>query len=239
MFGTPETRWRVASLAAVPLIALGFAFRHQVGPGLHCLEAQVQAAGPFAPLLFALGLGVWGTLCLPGPVMLAAVGTFFASRPLLALAVVLAGDALAQAAAFLIARRLARQGVQSRFGHLGWYQWLEEQTLSRGAAAVFAIRMTPFFPNALASYAFGLTPLAFWPYLAASVAGSALPLGACVLGTAGIVNLVRTPAFRHDLPVALVLALAVSALIYVLGRGGQRAAAGRETDRQPKAFPSA
>lgn len=39
--------------------------------------------------------GVWGALCLPGPLMQGTVGTVFATRPAVALGVVVAGETLA------------------------------------------------------------------------------------------------------------------------------------------------
>ena len=203
-------------LAAGAVLALAFAFRHDVGPLLHLLDTTVREAGPGAPVALALVIGLWGTLCLPGPVILAAAGALFSSRPLLAVATVMAGDTLAQALAFLVARHLARERVR------GWFQWLEKQTRERGAAAVLSTRLMAFFPNALASYAFGLMPLEFGPYLAASFAGTLLPTSLFVLGSTGIVHLLKNPVFEHDLLVALGLAALVFAGNLALSRRGWR-----------------
>lgn len=222
----PALRRLVGPLAVVLLVGLGFGFRHEVGPVLHALEARVLQAGPFASLLFALVLAVWGALCLPGPLILAAAGALFPSRPLVALATVMLGDTLAQAGAFLIARHLARERVQARLGGLSWFRWLEDQTRQRGTAAVFTIRLMAFFPNSMASYAFGLTSVPFWPYLAASFAGSLLPTALYVFGAAGIVHLVRSPAVEHDLWLALAIVLAVVAVNRRLSRRGGAPSAG-------------
>lgn len=213
-----RTEFWVSATGATVLVLGLFAFRSEVGPVLHGLEAWVARAGNLGPLLFLVIYAVWATLCLPGPVMLAAAGTLFAAHPLIAILCIWLGDAVAQAVAFLIARRWARQRIQAWLGDKSWFVWLQAQIERQGARAVFTVRLMPFFPNSLANYAFGLTPVAFWPYLAASAAGSLPNTALYVGGAAGVVHLVKNPVWEHDLLIALGITLVVSALTYLLLR---------------------
>ncbi|MGE0489926.1 MAG: TVP38/TMEM64 family protein [Vulcanimicrobiota bacterium] len=208
----------VSAAGAIVLVLVLFAFRSEVGPVLHSLEAWVARAGPFGPLLFLVVYAVWATLCLPGPVMLAAAGTLFVAHPLVAILCIWLGDAVAQAAAFLVARRWARQAIEARLGDQPWFTWLQAQIERQGVRAVFTVRLMPFFPNSLANYAFGLTPIAFWPYLAASAAGSLPNTALYVGGAAGVVHLVKNPVWEHDVLIALGITLTVSAFTYLTVR---------------------
>ncbi|MCA9790278.1 MAG: TVP38/TMEM64 family protein [Candidatus Eremiobacteraeota bacterium] len=206
--------WATAA-GAIILVVVLFAFRAELGPILHGLEAAVARAGPVGPLVFVLVYAVWATLCLPGPLMLAAAGTLFASRPLVAISCIWLGDALAQAVAFQVARRWARQRIEAWLGDKPWFSWLQAQISKQGARAVFTVRLMPFFPNSLANYAFGLTPLSFWPYLLASVAGSLPNTALYVGGAAGVVHLVKHPVWEHDILIGLGVTLALLGLTYL------------------------
>jgi len=203
-------------LAAVAIVVVGFTLRGDVGPALHAIEAAVLRAGPLGPLLFIAVAAVWATLCLPGPILLTAAGTLFASRPVLAIACASIGDTIAQAVAFQIACRGARDKVKEWVGNKPWYLWLEDQISTRGAAAVFTIRLMPFFPNSIANYAFGLLNVPFGSYLAASWAGTLPTMIAYVGGTAGVVHILKRGHWEHDLWIALGIVVAVSLVTLVL-----------------------
>jgi uncharacterized membrane protein YdjX (TVP38/TMEM64 family) len=202
-------------IAAVVLVLGGFAFRGDVGPALHLMEKAVQNSGTFGPVLFTLVFALWGTLCLPGPIILTVAGTLFASRPVLGILCVSIGDTIAQATAFQIAKWGARDQVQAWLGSKSWFGQLEKQIEARGAQAVFTIRLLPVFPNSLASYAFGLLDLSFWRYLLASWAGTLPALAAYVGGTASVVHLLKNSDWEHDVWLALgvVVVLAVLTLL--------------------------
>ena len=179
----------------VTVVFLVLCFHHfhpHLSSLLQLCTRGIEAAGIWAPILAILLLGIWGTLCLPGPVMVAVVLTIFHSQPLTGLMCVWLGDGVGQVLGFVIARRLARERVRAWIGKKSWFVWLERESQERGATGVFFIRLTPFFPNALGTYAFGLTSLKFWPYIFASLAGSLPNIAVFVGGTHGILY-----AFKH------------------------------------------
>ena len=158
---------------------------------LKSLESTVAELDFWGPIIVTVIASIWAILCLPGPIILGFVGTVYSTDPHIALAVAVAADSVAELVGFLVARHFGREQVLRWLGDKPWFQWLEEQTELRGAYGVFVIRMMPFFPNSLANYAFGLSRLRFWPYFIASVLGSIPNLALYIMGTAGLVHLVR------------------------------------------------
>lgn len=180
------------ALTVVFLVLCFHHFHPHLSSLLQWCTRSIEAAGIWAPIIAILVLGIWGTLCLPGPVMVAVVLTVFHSQPFTGLMCVWLGDGVGQVLGFVIARRVARERVRAWIGKKSWFVWLERESQERGATGVFLIRLTPFFPNALGTYAFGLTSLKFWPYILASLFGSLPNIAVFVGGTHGILY-----AFKH------------------------------------------
>lgn len=191
-------------LLGVGLIAAGYVFRADLAKLLFKLEGLIGILGPAAPLAMALICGIWGTLCLPGPLMQGTVGTMFASHPPIALGVVMAGETIAMSLAFAIGRTLGRERVRHKLEDKPWFTRLEQETEKKGFAGVLIFRLMPFFPNALASYAFGLTSLRFPSYLVASVLGSFPKMVLYIYGTTSLVNLYRAGAVSGTTLLAMV-----------------------------------
>ncbi|MFA5504748.1 MAG: VTT domain-containing protein [Vulcanimicrobiota bacterium] len=173
------------------IIGAGLWYRQPLTATLFRIETEVAELQFWGPILVTLLAAIWAILCFPGPIMLSFIGTVYSKDPHLGVAVAVVADGISESVGFLVARRLGRERVVKWLGDKPWFEWLEKQIEQRGAYGVFAIRMMPFFPNSLATYAFGLTSLRFWPYIIASVLGSIPNLALYVGGTAGIVHLVR------------------------------------------------
>jgi uncharacterized membrane protein YdjX (TVP38/TMEM64 family) len=178
-------------LFGVVVIGTGLWHGEWLAQWLKEMESSVADLDFWGPVIVTMLASVWATLCLPGPIMLGFIGTVYSNDPHIAIAVAVAADSVAELIGFLVARHFGREQVLRWLGEKPWFQWLEEQTELRGAYGVFVIRMMPFFPNSLANYAFGLSRLKFWPYFIASVLGSIPNLALYIMGTAGIVHLVR------------------------------------------------
>lgn len=204
---------------AVALLVFGYQFRDQLSVVLAQVAHTVGKLGPAAPVAMVVVCGVWGTFCLPGPLMQATVGTLFSHTPWIALLVVVAGETVAQAIAFTLARYWGRESVAQRLGGQPWFIRLERQTERKGAYGVFLFRLMPFFPNALASYAFGLTSLAFLPYLVASWLGSIPKMVLYIFGTTSLVVWLRAGALT---PKSVGIAILVLGMLTVLGRRWQQ-----------------
>lgn len=178
-------------LLGIVLVSCGYLFGGDLKTALGRLEAWIVVLGPAAPIAMAVICGLWGVLCLPGPLMQGTVGTLFAAQPPVALAVVVVGETLAQAISFLLGRFVGRDKVQRSLGEKPWFRTLEEETAKKGFYGVLLFRLMPFFPNALASYAFGLTSLRFGSYLVASVVGSFPKMVMYIYGTTSFVKALK------------------------------------------------
>ncbi len=127
------------------------------------------------------GLGIWGPLALialmtaaivmspipSGPIALVAGAVY---GPLWGTVFIVVGAETGSVIAFWIARCLGYEAVRS---------WVEkripsitqQRSQSTLMAIVFASRLVPFISFDAVSYAAGLTPLAFWRFAAATLAG--------------------------------------------------------------------
>jgi uncharacterized membrane protein YdjX (TVP38/TMEM64 family) len=143
------------------------------------------------------------------------VAALFAADPPVALAVVMAGETIAMTCGFLIGRSVGRERVRERMAGQVWFARLEDETRRRGFYGVLVFRLMPFFPNALASYAFGLTNLRPVGYLLASVIGSFPKMVLYIYGTTSVLNLIRTGVMS---PYTLVGLGGLLAATYLLAR---------------------
>lgn len=145
--------------------AIGLAFLHRERPDVAALGSWVSGARVAGPLLF---MGVYAAvtvLFIPGSVLTLAGGALFG--PLWGTLYNLIGATLGAALAFLVARYLAADWVQSRTkGALGrLLQGVEVE----GWRFVAFTRLVPLFPFNLLNYALGLTRIPFVHYLVASL----------------------------------------------------------------------
>jgi uncharacterized membrane protein YdjX (TVP38/TMEM64 family) len=118
---------------------------------------------------FATIYMVAAVLFLPGSFLTLAAGAVFGIvRGTL---VVSAGATLGAAAAFLIARYLARARVALWAEENPRFAALDKAVGKEGGRIVFLMRLSPIFPYNLLNYLFGLTRVGFVPYLLASWLG--------------------------------------------------------------------
>jgi len=116
------------------------------------------------PLIY---LAVWtvGPLFLPGLPITLAGGVLFG--PFWGVVYVAIGSTLGAALVFLVARYLARDWVAAKLAGTRLVS-LDEKVARQGWKIVAFTRLIPVFSFSLLNYAFGLTRISFWPYLAAT-----------------------------------------------------------------------
>ena len=116
------------------------------------------------PLIY---LAVWtvGPLFLPGLPITLAGGVLFG--PFWGVVYVAIGSTLGAALVFLVARYLARDWVAAKLAGTRLAS-LDEKVARHGWKIVAFTRLIPVFSFSLLNYAFGLTRISFWPYLAAT-----------------------------------------------------------------------
>jgi uncharacterized membrane protein YdjX (TVP38/TMEM64 family) len=120
--------------------------------------------GVLLPLIY---LAVWtvGPLFLPGLPIILAGGVLFG--PFWGVVYTAIGSALGAALVFLVARYLARDWVAAKLAGARLMS-LDDQVARHGWKIVAFTRLIPVFSFSLLNYAFGLTRISFWPYLAAT-----------------------------------------------------------------------
>ncbi|MGH7510798.1 MAG: TVP38/TMEM64 family protein [Gemmatimonadales bacterium] len=130
------------------------------------LAQQVAQMGALGPVAFGAAYVVGAVLLIPGSVLTLAAGAIFGL--LRGTVLVLVCATLGAAAAFLVARYVARGYVERRIG-TGPLASVDRALAQQGFKLVFLLRLTPVVPYSLLNYSLGLTQVSFRDFLLASV----------------------------------------------------------------------
>jgi uncharacterized membrane protein YdjX (TVP38/TMEM64 family)/rhodanese-related sulfurtransferase len=208
-------RTLLRTLGALLLVgAVTTALLYRAHLDVAALEAWVSGAGAAAPLIF-VGLYALATvLFLPGAVLTLAGGALFG--PLWGTLYNLTGATLGALLAFLIARHLAGDWVQTRAK--GLLALLIQGVEAEGWRFVAFTRLVPLFPFNLLNYALGLTRIRVLPYVLATLVFM-LPgaVAYTYLGFAGREAIAGEGLIRNGL-IALALLAAVAFLPRLVAR---------------------
>jgi uncharacterized membrane protein YdjX (TVP38/TMEM64 family) len=130
-------------------------------------ERLRQFGASHGVLLPFMYLAVWtvGPLFLPGLPITLAGGVLFG--PFWGVVYTALGSTLGEGLVFLVARYLARDWVAKKLAGTRLIS-LDDKVARHGWKIVAFTRLIPVFSFSLLNYAFGLTRVSFWPYLAAT-----------------------------------------------------------------------
>jgi uncharacterized membrane protein YdjX (TVP38/TMEM64 family) len=165
-------------------------------------------------LLPVLYLGAWavGPFFLPGLPLTLAGGVLFG--PFWGVIYVSFGSALGAALVFLVSRYLARDWVAHRLAGTR-LRTLDDKVARHGWKIVAFTRLVPVFSYSLLNYAFGLTRVGFWPYLAATFVCMVPATIAFVYFSSNILDLLHGKiSWQLILGVILVVLVSLIPLIY-------------------------
>jgi uncharacterized membrane protein YdjX (TVP38/TMEM64 family) len=159
-------RWLLAAVAV--LVAAGLAasvwgFASNSSPEV--LQARIADLGNWGPIGFIALYGVATVAMVPGGIFDLAGGALWG--PVLGSVINLAGGSLGAALAFLVARYLARDWVESKGGPR--VQKVVRSVRSEGWQFVAFVRIVPIFPYNIVNYLFGLTRIPFHHYILATI----------------------------------------------------------------------
>jgi len=132
---------------------------------LESLQQTVNALGVWGVLLFAGIFVVAQMVMVPVAPLGMAAGLFFGFG-MGSLGLYL-GCAIGASVNFLIARHFARERVSRWLGQHEKFRLIDEAIGREGWRIVILLRFVPV-PFGVANYCYGLTPVAFWPYLFAT-----------------------------------------------------------------------
>jgi uncharacterized membrane protein YdjX (TVP38/TMEM64 family) len=165
----PPSRARRYLRATLLVAALGalVLFGRQLAGYIPRFAAAVSELGPWGPVVFVAGYDVAAVAFVPGSLLTLAAGAVFGL--LRGTLYVFVGATLGAAAAFLVARHLARRVVERRLRDDPRLQAIDRAVARQGRKIVFLLRLSPLFPFNLLNYALGLTQVRFADYLVASI----------------------------------------------------------------------
>ncbi len=126
----------------------------------------IEGLGMMGPVVFALIYVVATVLLIPGSVITLAGGAIFGLG--IGFVAVSVGSVAGAAAAFLIARYLARTRVEEMARSRPKFAAIDEAISEGGWKIVVLLRLSPAIPFNVQNYLYGLTDIKFWPYVIAS-----------------------------------------------------------------------
>lgn len=157
-------------LPGAALVVLVLAARFLPFPRwLESFSGWVNGLGTLGLVVYALVYAAAAVLLLPGSVFTFAAGAAFGL--LRGFFTVWLGATLGAALAFLVARHLARKKVEDFVERKPSFSAIDRAVARDGWKIVLLTRLSPVFPFNFQNYAYGLTSVGFWSYLAASWVG--------------------------------------------------------------------
>jgi len=163
----PRAKMWLKVLAGIVVIAVLVLAGRQLGGIVGEAARRIDGLGAWAPLVFVLAYAVAAVALVPGSVLTLAGGALFGL--LRGTLYVFAGAVLGAAAAFLVARYVARGLVERKLAAHPRFAAVDRAIAREGRKIVFLLRLSPLFPFSLLNYALGLTRVRFADYLVASI----------------------------------------------------------------------
>ena len=209
-------RSKLIATAIFVILAAAAAYFLPVIPILGAVCQWVGNLG-FLGILLLAALMTVGSLCLlPASPFVVGSGVVFGFWGGCLSATI--GIVLGATIGFLLSRWFLRQDIADRLRRNPTYRAIDLAIADEGWKVVALLRLSPM-PFGLANYFYGLTGVAFWPYLLTSILGS-LPSTAlfCYLGSAGKASLTEMAngRFGHTPGEYALLILGIGAVLLTL-----------------------
>lgn len=162
-------RWKWIALGAL-VVGLFAAWRVlPLGQWLKDFQAWIEGLGPLGGVLFGLAYVAGALLFVPGAVLTIGAGYLFGLG--WGVVVVSLASTAAAALAFLIARHLARERVETLARKNPKFAALDRAIGKNDWKVIFLLRLSPLIPFSVSNYLYGLTSMRFAPYVLASWIG--------------------------------------------------------------------
>ena len=133
------------------------------------LLTRVQQIGPWGPVVLGAAYVPAAIFFVPGSLLTLAAGFLFG--PVKGTLVVSLGSTAGAAAAFIVARRIARDWVSRQIAGRPRLAAISHAVEHEAFKVVLLTRLSPVFPFNVLNYAFGLTSIRFSSYILASWIG--------------------------------------------------------------------
>jgi len=170
-FETPvDPKWwrriNMGSAAAIVVCLIVLVRVLPVDRAIQTLQDSVDGLGTAGPIMFGLAYILAGLLFVSGSALTLASGALFGL--LWGTIIVSAASTVTAAAAFLIARYLARSAVNRAAIGNRKFAAIDRAIGHGGWKIVALLRLSPAVPFSLGNYLYGITSIRFWPYVLAS-----------------------------------------------------------------------
>jgi len=159
-----RARWIVLGLVVVALFVASRVL--PVGDWLRDFQSWVAHQGTWGCVVYGLAYTAAVLLFVPGSVLTIGAGLVFGL--LWGTVIVSIASTTAAALAFLIARYLARDRVEALARRNTKVRAIDHAIHEKGWRVVALLRLSPLVPFSISNYLYGLTPVAFGPYVLAS-----------------------------------------------------------------------
>lgn len=170
-------------IALVCIVATGVAMFSLGGIDPEWLQATLDRAGIWGPIIYIVIYTVATVLVLPSTVLNLAGGALFG--PWLGSLWTTIGALVAAIVAFGFTRTVGRELVEKRMA--GYWQTIDAEIRNGGMFYMFSIRLLPVIPYGLVNFAAGLTSISWKDYVLGTALGT-LPgvLPFVLLGSSGL-----------------------------------------------------
>ncbi len=222
------SRLLLIGAAVALLVILG----RQAGIYLPQFVAWVESLGVWGPVVFVVGYVVAAVAFVPGSILTLAAGAIFGLGK--GVVIVFIAAMLGSAAAFLVARYLARPAIERRLAGNTRFAAIDRAVGAQGRKIVFLLRLSPVFPFNLLNYALGLTKVRFLDFFIASAGmlpGTLLyvyygKLAGDVAALAGGAAVAKGPEYYAVLVLGLVATIVVTTIVTRIARRALQEVAG-------------
>jgi uncharacterized membrane protein YdjX (TVP38/TMEM64 family) len=154
-------------LVAAAIVAWSLGLHDRVRPErMAHLRTTIEAYGAWGPLLYVVGYVVAELLFVPALPLTLLGGLVFG--PVWGTLYTWTGAVLAAALAFLVARHLARDTVRRWGAHSSRIARIDDAVERHGWRILMVTRLAPLLPFNVQNFAYGLTRIPFWTYVAVS-----------------------------------------------------------------------
>lgn len=152
---------QLAGLALLGLAIVGLSRLFPIVEWINALQQRILAMQVWGAVLYPFLFAACNVLLLPGGVVAMGGGLFFGLW--WGCFLVLAGNLIAAAVAFLISRKLGRSWLERKFRRSRRWRALDAALAEQGWRIVFLSQLHPLFPTSLLNYLYGVTSIRFWP----------------------------------------------------------------------------
>ena len=215
-------RVRIGLAVGLALITILAARTLPLDAVLATFRGWVAARGTVGMIGFGAGYVVLALLFVPGAALTMIAGVVFGiGKGLLVVAI---ATSVADAAAFLLGRHVARDAVVRLMDRHPRFK-IVDRTISRGGWRIVAlIRLNPTIPYSAGNYLFGVTGVAFLPFLVSSgiftIPGAFAYLYLGYVGAETLGGSSRSPVEWALLVTGLVVTIVALVYVTVLARRG-------------------